>query len=515
MPIVSQEQPSGATGSADNWRKEFLQGGFFGRKRSGSTEELSSISSNPTTSNTLSSSDSLSSSLVDRQLGTWKMIKGRVSQAMEDIKSSKGDSVQKKSGAHSDGDSDVDDYESDNESDTETRQRKTSGADGFYSKFSSAKKRLSKCKINKSSENSKDSLLDSFDREGSPLRSSFLFKKKKSSSPPAPAPSNNEFEFGHSGPGTPVTGCGTPVSGAGTPTASPMSDLRRRHYRDQTASKGDLEIESGIEITEEMSLNSSCRKSETEAETSDTAEALESEQPNGMQGDDEPPPKHIVIRMLYMTAQSLLALLRTLRFTCVAIFVMNGCSMSEFWQGFICSSFMALDIYFFLKKKFGKYHLKNKVYGADKVEIKHKCSTTLQAETGSAIKRPGERKHSKGKTRSSVTEFKQLQSYSGWMNEIKAYDPFDYHCSLTRTVFVKLDGSRLRVSSYLRRSGSSERVSKRAQWNDPYYSQDIDSEDERDKKNLSLSQHRYFNLLGSEIRMLPIGLARKRYADIF
>lgn len=70
-----------------NWRKDFLQGGFFNRKRSGSIES----SANVPTATTTTTAAAVASS-TDAHVGTWKVIKGKVSQAIEDIKSSKHDS---------------------------------------------------------------------------------------------------------------------------------------------------------------------------------------------------------------------------------------------------------------------------------------------------------------------------------------------------------------------------------------------------------------------------------------
>lgn len=115
---------------------------------------------------------------------------------------------------------------------------------------------------------------------------------------------------------------------------------------------------------------------------------------------------------------------------------------------------------------------------------------------------------------SSEQTIEQTLSYTGWINEIKTYDPTDFHYSMTRTVFVKLDGSVLRLSSYLRRSGSAERVSKRAIWSESvhlWHSTDKDDDDDSTKKKISLTNHRYYDLFGCQVEMLPLGIARKRY----
>ncbi|XP_011180596.2 uncharacterized protein Tex2_1 isoform X1 [Zeugodacus cucurbitae] len=94
-----------------------------------------------------------------------------------------------------------------------------------------------------------------------------------------------------------------------------------------------------------------------------------------------------------------------------------------------------------------------------------------------------------------VEEHKTIKSYAGWMNEIFSYDPLTYHISQTNSVYLRLDGTYLRVST------TTARIPKRIMWNE----QPIDI------KHIHFTSHRVFNLLGCSVELLPLGLARKRY----
>lgn len=94
----------------------------------------------------------------------------------------------------------------------------------------------------------------------------------------------------------------------------------------------------------------------------------------------------------------------------------------------------------------------------------------------------------------SVEEHKPLKTYSGWMNQINNYDPTNYHISMTRSVFVKLDGSKLSISS------TNARVPKRSTWN----------EQPIDRKSITFTKRSCYDLIGAHIEMCPKGLARKR-----
>ncbi|XP_018787857.1 PREDICTED: uncharacterized protein LOC108968336 isoform X2 [Bactrocera latifrons] len=94
-----------------------------------------------------------------------------------------------------------------------------------------------------------------------------------------------------------------------------------------------------------------------------------------------------------------------------------------------------------------------------------------------------------------VEEHKTIKSYAGWMNEIFSYDPLTYHITQTNSVYLRLDGTYLRVST------TTARIPKRIMWNEPPI----------DIKHVHFTSHRVFNLLGCSVELLPLGLARKRY----
>jgi cytoplasmic polyadenylation element-binding protein len=92
-----------------------------------------------------------------------------------------------------------------------------------------------------------------------------------------------------------------------------------------------------------------------------------------------------------------------------------------------------------------------------------------------------------------VIEHKSLKSYAGWMYETLNYDP--NNLSLLRTaVFVKLDGSLLRIST------ASSRIKRSLLYKDAI-----------DTSTVDFIQHKFYNLEDVKIEMSPKGLARKRY----
>lgn len=92
-------------------------------------------------------------------------------------------------------------------------------------------------------------------------------------------------------------------------------------------------------------------------------------------------------------------------------------------------------------------------------------------------------------------EYTSIKSYSGWLNEINSYDPDNYHLGMMKSVFVKLDGTRLKVSNV------ANRVPKRSMWNETVV----------DKRSMIVTMNRTFDLRNCRVEMMPKGLARKRY----
>ncbi|KMY98508.1 uncharacterized protein LOC6737355 isoform X2 [Drosophila simulans] len=94
-----------------------------------------------------------------------------------------------------------------------------------------------------------------------------------------------------------------------------------------------------------------------------------------------------------------------------------------------------------------------------------------------------------------VEEHKTIKTYAGWMNEINSYDPNTFSFSLTRAVYVRLDGSILKMS------GTNARIPKRRMWNEPPI----------DRHKILFTDHRSYDLRDCRIELLPLGLANKRF----
>ncbi|XP_022218595.2 uncharacterized protein LOC111071508 isoform X2 [Drosophila obscura] len=95
----------------------------------------------------------------------------------------------------------------------------------------------------------------------------------------------------------------------------------------------------------------------------------------------------------------------------------------------------------------------------------------------------------------SAEEHKTIKTYSGWMNEIDSYDPQTFSFHLTRSIYVRLDGCILKMS------GTQARIPKRSMWN----------EQPIDRKKVLFTDHRSYDLRDCRIELLPLGLAKKRY----
>ncbi|XP_075034200.1 testis-expressed protein 2 isoform X2 [Mixophyes fleayi] len=79
----------------------------------------------------------------------------------------------------------------------------------------------------------------------------------------------------------------------------------------------------------------------------------------------------------------------------------------------------------------------------------------------------------------------------GWMNEIQNYDPETYHATLTHSVFVRLEGSTLRLSK------PNKNVSRRAAYNEA-------------KPEVVYVSQKIYDLVESKVYLVPKSLARKR-----
>lgn len=88
-------------------------------------------------------------------------------------------------------------------------------------------------------------------------------------------------------------------------------------------------------------------------------------------------------------------------------------------------------------------------------------------------------------------DIKQPEIYKGWMNEIANYDPETYHATLTHSVYVRLEGSTIRLSK------PNHNIPRRAVHNDP-------------KPDVTFISQKIYDLTYSRVHLVPHGLARKR-----
>ncbi|KAI1896756.1 hypothetical protein AGOR_G00098090 [Albula goreensis] len=88
-------------------------------------------------------------------------------------------------------------------------------------------------------------------------------------------------------------------------------------------------------------------------------------------------------------------------------------------------------------------------------------------------------------------DIKEPGIFKGWMNEILNYDPETYHATLTHSVFVRLEGSTLRLSK------PNRNIARRATFNEP-------------KPDVSYISQKIYDLTDSKIYLVPESLARKR-----
>ncbi|XP_033826651.1 testis-expressed protein 2 [Periophthalmus magnuspinnatus] len=88
-------------------------------------------------------------------------------------------------------------------------------------------------------------------------------------------------------------------------------------------------------------------------------------------------------------------------------------------------------------------------------------------------------------------DIKEPGIFKGWMNEIANYDPEMYHATLTHSVYVRLEGSVLRLSK------PNRNISRRATHNEP-------------KPDVTYISQKIYDLTNSKIYLMPQSLARKR-----
>ncbi|XP_074870386.1 testis-expressed protein 2 [Carettochelys insculpta] len=88
-------------------------------------------------------------------------------------------------------------------------------------------------------------------------------------------------------------------------------------------------------------------------------------------------------------------------------------------------------------------------------------------------------------------DIKEPEILKGWMNEICNYDPETYHATLTHSVYVRLEGSTLRLSK------PNKNISRRAIYNES-------------KPDVTYISQKIYELTDSKIYLVPKSLARKR-----
>ncbi|TSK87582.1 Testis-expressed protein 2 [Bagarius yarrelli] len=88
-------------------------------------------------------------------------------------------------------------------------------------------------------------------------------------------------------------------------------------------------------------------------------------------------------------------------------------------------------------------------------------------------------------------DIKEPIIYKGWMNEIYSYDPETYHATLTHSVYVRLEGSVMRLSK------PNRNIPRRATFKEP-------------KPDVSYVSQKIYDLTNSKIYLVPHSLARKR-----
>ncbi|XP_078147955.1 testis-expressed protein 2-like [Centroberyx gerrardi] len=88
-------------------------------------------------------------------------------------------------------------------------------------------------------------------------------------------------------------------------------------------------------------------------------------------------------------------------------------------------------------------------------------------------------------------DIKEPEIFKGWMNEIVNYDPETYHATLTHSVYVRLEGSILRLSK------PNRNIARRATHNEP-------------KTDVTYISQKIYDLTDSKVYLVPQSLARKR-----
>lgn len=385
-------------------------------------------------------------------VGTWKLIKGRVSQAMEDIKSSKPD-----------GGKSVDPF-NDDDSDADSATINSSISDDFNEAVAFHGTPTPVGRVNNTDSDS--------DLDGDHETDARKGHKKRAA-----------------------------ASKIGKTKDEPRPSILRRRKRGTTPPpirpprQKDIEIESGVEITEEMSLGAgesvvTDGVEETKEITTEEQQTPTDAQPPTNNATEQPStpdrePKATNSKSLLQHAFHH----RGIVFVSVVGFFCWCCNIPQFIQGVLaCLCSMIVFSKFCQAVVTVANQRLSSVIGGGESDAGAKCVPERGSfaipnyDTLPVCKVPA------------VEEHKQLKTYAGWMNQINNYDPTNYHISMTRSVFVKLEGSKLSISS------TNARVPKRSTWN----------EQPVDIKSITFTKRNCYDLIGAHIEMCPKGLARKR-----
>lgn len=249
--------------------------------------------------------------------------------------------------------------------------------------------------------------------------------------------------------------------------------------------KSQIDVESGVEVSEDMVLLPSLPQNDDESfiTVSESNEIRLTSLIPPMELipsiENEPSPSQPLIESsdILMSIVSFLLQIfikESFLFGLLSILVTLGLKLSPFWQGALTMAFLMLlyrNVCDYLKESVLKKSLPS-------ITLNRNISNSLFPTLFEGIE-----------------EHRPIKTYRGWMNFSEKYDPENYHVSQTQSVYIKIDGSSLRLSF------TKSKVSKRHLWNE--------SAKSRYAKNFS--HHRCYDLTGATVELWPRGLARKRY----
>ncbi|BFF97272.1 uncharacterized protein DMAD_05717 [Drosophila madeirensis] len=540
-PSHQQMQAALFSNEEVNLRNNYMQGGgFFNRKRSGSTEGVSPTSSGPNLIAALaaagiSSAGGGGGSAPDTSggVGTWKLIKGKVSQTLEEIKSSKQPSHHTTAAipiivadppsigwSPTEPDSDTEcipslseelplgpDHKQNSDSDAEAEQLQHDssslgsgdvGAAAAVPVAGAERSRLrrglahikSKVKAkHQAAAMSKKEISSSPIAPSGSLRSGFL--RRRHVVEPGSEPSTSQQ----------AAAAEARQSVSATTTEIPIASGKVKK-RGILLARKDVEIESGVEVLEDMMPMATKAADSPDREAMDDGDGgkegneadprasltLPFAAPESTVTFDERPPE--MSRLSFLTRGSFASLSgwRSHRGTVASIAtpVVLGASMvvllilpmQDFLRGvFATILFIALmdscgkHLHWLFEHFMLSTHPERVMFRIPNYEEMPICEIP------------------------SVEEHKTIKTYAGWMNEIDSYDPHTFSFHMTRSIYVRLDGCILKMS------GTQARIPKRCMWN----------EQPIDRKKVLFTDHRSYDLRECRIELLPLGLAKKRY----